>query len=488
VFDNVVLKTELPTSVVASSKDRKITGGRGSMKKSRLSSPAKLRELNVEVWLTRPDQSALFNKQSGYLPVDVVTRNSTAITVTPTKGYQTMDGFGFALTGGSADLINKLPQGKRDDLLQELFSTAGSGIGLTYLRIAIGASDLSRVSYSYDDLLPGETDLDLERFNLAAGDIQVVPLLKAILEVNPNIRIIATPWSAPPWMKTNESYIAGKLKPEYYKIYANYFVAFIKKLEYHGILINAITPQNEPLNTKNNPSMSMSALEQADFIRDHLGPALQDAGLGNVELFCYDHNCDRIDYPLTILADAEARKFIKGVAWHLYAGEIEAMSEVANQHTTIKTYFTEYWVGAGSEFADGLRWHIKNIMIGASRNGAQAILEWNLAADPNHGPHTEKGCDLCLGALTIGSSTIARNLSYYVIAHLSRFVRPGSVRIESNTIDSLPNVAFRTPDGEAVLLVLNTGSDMRLVNIRSNGRTASHILDGGAVGTYVWRL
>jgi glucosylceramidase len=458
------------------------------MKKSRLSDQAKLRKLNVEVWLTRPDKSALFNKQSGYLPVDVATRNSTTITVNPSKGYQTMDGFGFALTGGSADLISKLPQGKRDDLLQELFSTVGSGIGLTYLRIGIGASDLSRVSYSYNDLLPGETDLDLERFNLAAGDIQIVPLLKAILEVNPHIRIIATPWSAPPWMKTNASYIAGKLKSEYYEVYARYFITFIKKMHSHGIVINAITPQNEPLNSKNNPSMAMSALEQADFIRSHLGPALRDAGLGNVELFCYDHNCDRIDYPLTILADAEARKFIKGVAWHLYAGEIEAMSEVAKKHTTIKTYFTEYWVGAGSEFAEGLRWHVENILIGASRNGAQAILEWNLAGDPNHGPHTEEGCDLCLGALTIGASTIERNLSYYVIAHLSRFVRPGSVRIESNAVDSLPNVAFRTPDGQAVLLVLNSGSDMQFVNIRSSGRTASHILEGGAVGTYAWRL
>src|SRR5215467_909801 len=458
------------------------------MKKSRLSNQAKLRKFDVEVWLTRPDKSALFNKQSGYLPVDVATRNSTTITVNPSKGYQIMDGFGFALTGGSADLISKLPQGKRDDLLQELFSTAGSGIGVTYLRIGIGASDLSRVSYSYNDLLPGETDLDLERFNLAAGDIQIVPLLKAILEVNPDIRIIATPWSAPPWMKTNESHIAGKLKPEYYEIYAKYLVTFIKKMLSHGIVINAITPQNEPLNTKNNPSMAMSALEQADFIRSYLGPALRDAGLENVELFCYDHNCDRIDYPLTILADPEARKYVKGVAWHLYAGDIEAMAEVAKKHTTIKTYFTEYWVDARTEFAEGLRWHVENILIGASRNGAQAILEWNLAGDPDHGPHTEEGCDLCLGALTIGSSAIVRNLSYYVIAHLSRFVRPGSVRIDSTAIDSLPNVAFKSPDGQAVLLVHNSSSDMQLVNIRSNGRTASHILEGGTVATYVWSL
>jgi glucosylceramidase len=337
-------------------------------------------------------------------------------------------------------------------------------------------------------LLPGETDPDLERFNLAAGDIQIVPLLTAILEINPSIRIIATPWSAPPWMKTNESYVAGKLKSQFYDVYAKYFVTFIKKMKSYGIVINAITPQNEPLNAKNNPSMTMSALEQANFIGSHLGPALRDADLASVELFCYDHNCDRIDYPLTVLADTEARKFIKGVAWHLYAGEIEAMSEVAKKHTTIKTYFTEYWVDARSEFAEGLRWHVENILIGASRNGAQAVLEWNLAGDLNHGPHTEEGCDLCLGALTIGSSTIVRNLSYYVIAHLSRFVRPGSVRIESSAIDSLPNVAFRTPDGQAVLLVLNRASDMQFVNIRSNGRTASHILDGGAVGTYIWRL
>jgi glucosylceramidase len=458
------------------------------MKKSRLSNQAKLHNLNVEVWLTRPDKSALFNKQEGYLPVDVANRHSSTITVNPSKGYQAMDGFGFALTGGSADLISKLPQATRDDLLQELFSTDGSGIGVTYLRLGIGASDLSRVSYSYNDLLPGETDPNLERFNLAAGDIQIVPLLKAILAINPNVRIIATPWSAPPWMKTNESYIGGKLKAEYYDSYANYFVTFIKKMQSHGVVINAITPQNEPLNTKNNPSMAMSAVEQTAFIGSHLGPALLDAGLENVELFCYDHNCDRIDFPLAVLADTEARKFIKGVAWHLYAGEIEAMSEVAKKHPTIKTYFTEYWVDAGSEFAEGLRWHTENILIGASRNGAQAILEWNLAGDPNHGPHTDEGCDQCLGALTIGSSTIVRNLSYYVIAHLSRFVRPGSLRIQSNPIDSLPNVAFRTPDGQAVLLVLNSGSHMQFVNIRCNGRTASHLLEGGAVGTYVWRL
>jgi glucosylceramidase len=207
---------------------------------------------------------------------------------------------------------------------------------------------------------------------------------------------------------------------------------------------------------------------------------------GDVELFCYDHSSDRIDSPLTVFADAEARKFIKGVA-HLYAGETEAMSEVAKKRTTIQTYFTEYWADARTEFAEGLRWHVENILIGASRNGTQAILEGNLAVDPNH-PHTEEGGNLCLGALTIGSSTIVRNLSYYVMAHLSRFVRPGSVRIESNPIDSLPNVAFRTPDGQAVLLVLNSGSDMQLVNIRCNRQTASHILDGGAVGTYVWRL
>jgi glucosylceramidase len=234
--------------------------------------------------------------------------------------------------------------------------------------------------------------------------------------------------------------------------------------------------------------MGMSAAEQVDFIKNHLGPALRNAGLGDVALFCYDHNCDRPDYPIAILEDAEARQFVTGVAWHLYGGRPQALSRVARKFPGIKTYFTEQYVAAGGTFGADLAWYVRNVLVGTIRNGAQAVLQWNLASDPNCGPHTPGGAVDALGALTISASSIVRNVSYYIVAHFSRFVRPGSIRISSTAIATLPNVAFMTPDGHAVLLVLNSNSDAQSFVIQCSGRTAAAVLEGGAVATYVWRL
>lgn len=444
--------------------------------------------LGVEVWLTRPDRSALCAKQPGILPSGLPVPGRATINVNAGRQYQVMDGFGFALTGSSADLIAKLAPATRDALLRELFLTDNGAVGISYLRISIGASDLSARIFSYDDLPVGETDLELDRFNLDVGDVQLIPVLKSILAINPEIRIIATPWSAPPWMKSNESFAGGKLKYECYQVYAKYLITYIKLLQSRGITINAITPQNEPLNTRNNPSMEMSAADQTDFIKNYLGPALHESGLGAVALFCYDHNCDRPDYPMTVLSDALARRFVSGVAWHLYGGKPRALSQVARKHPGIKTYLTEQYVGAAGHFATDLAWHTRNVLVGTIRNGAQAVLEWNLASDPNCGPHTPGGSDDSLGALTIGGPSIVRNLSYYLIAHLSRFVRPGSIRVSSTAIASLPNVAFVTPEGDAVLLVLNGNDDVQSFTIQSGRRAVTAVLEGGAVGTYVWSL
>jgi glucosylceramidase len=402
---------------------------------------------NVEAWLTRPDQSALCAKQPVYLPVGSPIEGCPTIKVNTSRRYQAMDGFGFALTGGSADLISRLAPDTRDALLRELFLISDDGIGITYLRISIGGSDLSSARYTYDDMPAGKPDLRLDRFNLSAGDTQMIPMLREILAINPDIGIIATPWTAPPWMKSSECFTGGFLKRECYQVYARYIVTYLKKMQYFGGRIKAITPQNEPLNLTDDPSMGMSAVAQADFIRDHLGPALRDAGLSDVAIFCYDHNCDRPDYPIAVLDDVETRQFVAGVAWHLYGGKPSALSKVARKHLGIKTYLTEQWVQAGGDFSDDLIWHARNVLIGTIRNGAQAVLEWNLAGDPANGPHTPGGSDRSLGALTIGASTVTRNLPYYVIAHLSRFVRPGSMRVSSTTVAALPNVAFRTPDG-----------------------------------------
>ena len=267
--------------------------------------------------------------------------------------------------------------------------------------------------------------------------------LNEILAINPNIKILGTPWSPPVWMKTNGSFIGGSLDAKYYTVYANYFVKYIQGMEAEGITLDAITPQNEPLNPDNNPSMFMSSIEQANFIKNYLGPAFKNASL-NTKIILYDHNCDVPSYPLDILGDAMAYEYIDGSAFHLYAGDIKVLSDVHNAYPDKHVYFTEQYTGSGGDFNGDLNWHLKNLIIGATRNWSRNVLEWNLAADASLGPHTNGGCTTCLGALTINSNTISRNVSYYIIAHASKFVRPGSVRINTNIPGSLHNVAFQS--------------------------------------------
>lgn len=439
----------------------------------------------ASVWLTKADGSVLFEKQSQPLDFDnSSTDDGPTIIVDKGKTYQTMEGFGFALTGGSATLIHRLDAANRADLLENLFGTEGDGIGISYLRVSMGASDLSDHVFSYDDLPAGETDTDMSEFDLGPDKENVVPVLKEILTINPDIKILGSPWSPPTWMKTNHDSKGGSLMPRYYDAYALYFVKYIQAMKAEGIPVDAITVQNEPLHPGNNPSMLMLADEQTAFIKDHLGPAFRERGI-KTRIITYDHNLDRIDYPLTVLNDPEARRYVDGSAFHLYAGTIDSMSLVHERYPGKKLYFTEQWVGVNSKFADELTWHTKNLIVGAPRNWSVTVLEWNLAADPNQNPHTDGGCTQCLGALTIGDQ-ISRNVAYYIIAHASKFVRPGSVRIESTDLQTLPNVAYQTPAGQTVLIVLNDSSSDQQFNITENDHTASTSLDPGSVATYVW--
>ena len=381
-------------------------------------------------------------------------------------------------------LINQLAGTTREALLKELFTTDSTYIGISYLRISIGASDLDATVFSYDDMPANQTDPDLNNFSIAQDMTHLVPVLKSIVALNPGIKILGSPWSAPAWMKNNQSAKGGSLLPEYYKSYANYFVKYIKAMAAQGIRIDAITPQNEPLNPYNNPSMTMSANEQADFIKNFLGPSFQSAGI-TTKIIVYDHNCDVPSYPLTVLNDAGAKKFVDGSGFHLYAGDISALSMVHNTYPDKNLYFTEQWVGGPSNFAGDLKWHVKNLIIGASRNWSKNVIEWNLASDPNYYPHTPGGCSTCLGALTIGTN-VTRNVSYYIIAHASKFVGSGSVRIGSNNIGTLANVAFKTATGRKVLIVLNEGSASQTFNIQFNDMIVTTDLSAGAVGTYIW--
>lgn len=438
----------------------------------------------VKVWLTNADKSALLQKQNQFSRFGTEKTDGPTIFVDDTKKFQTMDGFGFTLTGGSATLINQLGETEKTNLLKELFATNGNNIGISYLRISIGASDLSDHVFTYNDLPNGETDVNVQKFSLDEEQKDLIPVLKQILKINPTIKILGSPWTPPVWMKTNGNSKGGSLKPEYYQAYAKYLSKYIQAMQKEGIRIDAITIQNEPLHPGNNPSLLMQPSEQTNFIKKNLGPLFKTTGI-KTKIILYDHNADRPDYPISILNDPEARKYIDGSAFHLYGGTVEALTDVHEAHPDKHIYFTEQWIGSPGNFAGDLKWHIKNLIIGAPRNWSRNVLEWNLAADPKQNPHTEGGCTECLGALTI-AKTIIRNPAYYIVAHASKFARPGSVRIASNITMSLANVAFKTSGGKTVLIVLNESDKPQSFTISYKGKTLSQALNGGSVATYIW--
>lgn len=439
----------------------------------------------VAFYMTTIDKTSLFRKQAQVMNFGTVNNSFPTITVDESQTYQTMDGFGYTLTGGSASLINAMGAAEQAALLKELFSTDGDGIGVSYLRVSIGASDLSASTFTYNDLSSGQTDVNLANFNINPDKTDLIPVLKKILAINPNIKILGSPWSAPVWMKTNTSFIGGKLKSEHYATYAQYFVKYIQAMKAEGITIDAITIQNEPLNPYNNPSMVMEAAEQASFIKNNLGPAFRTANI-STKIVLYDHNADRPDYPISILNDNAVKAFVDGSAFHLYGGSIDRLSEVHTAHPDKAIYFTEQWVQSPGPFPGNLQWHMENLIIGAPRNWSRNVLEWNLAADPSNNPHTPGGCTECLGAITINGSSVTRNIAYYVIAHASKFVRPGAVRIASNTPSNLPNVAFKNADGKKVLIVQNKSTDDQSFNIKFNNKTVTSTIKANAAGTYVW--
>lgn len=440
---------------------------------------------DMELWVTAPNQSALIKKQNVVLSFKSTTAGNPVIDVDSAVSYQTVDGFGFTLTGGSATLIHNMDANSRAALLQELFGSGSSSIRVSYLRVSIGASDLSASAFSYDDMPAGQTDPGLSQFSLGPDLVDLVPVLQEILAINPNIKILGSPWSAPVWMKTNASTIGGSLQTQYYSVYAQYFVKYIQAMQSHGITIHAITVQNEPQHDGNNPSMLMSSSEQASFVKSALGPAFQNAGL-TTKIIIWDHNCDHPEYPINILNDPDARAYVDGSAFHLYAGDISALTSVHNAYPDKNIYFTEQWTSANGSFDGDLQWHIKNVIIGSMRNWSKLAMEWNLANDPAYGPHTPGGCTECKGALTISGSGITRNVAYYIIGQISKFVWPGSTRISSTNVSGLPNVAFKRTDGKKVMVVLNDSNASKTFYIRYKGKNVQTTLNAGNVGTYIW--
>ncbi len=441
----------------------------------------------AELWMTKSDRSVLFAKQKEVFSFSKKSNANPTIQVNDQETYQTMDGFGFALTGGSAMHMINMSAPARAALIKELFALEGNDIGISYLRLSVGASDLNEKVFSYDDLPEGETDMELKKFDLGPDKKDVIPVLKEILTVNPKIKILGSPWSPPAWMKTSFDTRGGMLKPEYFEVYAQYLVRYIQEMQKEGIRLDAVTIQNEPLHPGNNPSLLMPAPDQAAFIKNNFGPALKKAGL-DTKIILYDHNADRPDYPITIMNDPEAKKYVAGSGFHLYGGKIEALTDVHNAHPDKDIYFTEQMVVEKPE-QEGINIEspVKRLIIGATRNWSKNVLLWNLAADPENKPFTDRGgCPMCQGAVTIDKDKVTRNLAYYTVAHASKFVRPGAVRIASDEPEGLASVAFKNTDGKKVLIVTNTGTETKTFNINSGGKIITSTLEKGAVGTYVW--
>ncbi len=448
---------------------------------------------SAEWWLTEKDGSVLFRKQNGSLERTSPGDSLPVIEVDDSIRYQTIDGFGYTLTGGSAIHLMQMSNEGRHELLEELFAADGENIGVSYLRISIGASDLSDRVFSYDDLPEGETDPAMTSFSIEPERKELIPVLKEILAINPDIKIMGSPWSAPVWMKDNNDSKGGSLKREFFPAYARYFVKYVKAMEQEGIRIDAVTIQNEPLHPGNNPSMFMPAEDQAEFLKNHLGPAFEADDI-STRIILYDHNADRTDYPISILDDPKAARYADGSAFHLYAGKISDLSLVHEAHPDKNLYFTEQWVGAPGNFPENFSWHIRELIIGATRNWCRTVLEWNLSSNPQLTPYTDRGgCSRCLGAVTIDGDSVSRNPAYYVIAHASKLVRPGSYRILSELAEGsadaagarrLNHVAFRTPDGMIVLIVQNDSGKGQSFVISHRELNFRASLNAGAVATY----
>ena len=444
----------------------------------------------VDVWLTTGDQTSLLEEQPDLAFQPGVGSGGFTIDVTPSTTYQTIEGFGAALTDSSAWLIeNELNATQQADLMDLLFSPS-SGIGINYLRLPMGASDFTASGfYTYNDLAGGQTDPSQAQFSIAHDQQYIIPQLQQALAINPDLKLMGSPWSAPAWMKTNGSLIGGSLQTQYYGSYATYFQKFIESYAAEGLTIDAITLQNEPLFTPvNYPGMSMTSAQQADLIKNHVGPTFAAANI-DTKIVLYDHNWDNTSYAIDALNDPNVKQYVAGTAFHGYAGDVSAQSTVRNAHPDRGIYFTEISGGDfAPNFSDNLVFGIENIIIGNMRNWGETALYWNLALNENNGPHIG-GCSNCRGVVTIDSNSgaVTLNEEYYTIAHASKFVQPGAVRIDSRTINNIvETVAFENPDGSRVVIALNPSGSSRSFRIVEGGEHFSYQLPGESVATFRW--
>ena len=426
---------------------------------------------SIQCWLTTDTEAFLLAKQKSLDFSNQI--GDFSIQLDTAVSYQSMDGFGAALTGSSAYLINNLSAENRSKLLTDLFDP-GNGIGINYLRITIGSSDFSIGTYSYCD------SGNINDFDIPYQDRKdLLPVLKEILRINPEIKILASPWSAPAWMKQNGHMYGGSLKKEaaIYNDFAEYFVKYVKAFENEGIHIDAITIQNEPMHENGGyPTMKMEWEEQNVIIRDYLGPKFVANNI-KTKMVIWDHNFDMGYYPANILNDPVTRQYVAGTGWHGYGGSASAIEVLQQAHPDKDVYFTEISGGGwntGSRMST-MFYYMETFLMATVNRGSKNFIMWNLALNTDNGPTTSSGgCQDCRGLVTIRENeTYYRELEYYVIGHFSKAVRSDAKRIKYTAINMPSRIivsSFINPDGSKVVVVMNRTGSKQVYTIRCGSR------------------
>lgn len=442
----------------------------------------------AEIWLTTADETQKLAPQPALAAAGAAIGDE-AVIIDSSKRFQRMHGFGAAITDASAQLLSQLPEDKRQALMAELFGRRNGGLGFSFTRLTVGASDFSPTHYSYDDT-PGNTpDPELKHFSIAPAREYVLPRVREALAINPDLKVMISPWSAPAWMKTTKSLIQGQLEPRYYPAFANYLARTVEGFGRAGVPVSMLSIQNEPdFEPDSYPGMRVNPPQRAEIIGRHVGPTFRARGL-KTQILDYDHNWDNPEMPLAVLADPRARRYIAGVAWHCYEGDVPAQTPVHDAFPDKDAWQTECSGGQwGPKFGETLGWMTDKLIIGVANNWGRGSLTWNLALDPAHGPH-KGGCADCRGVVTIDPVTgsITRNVEYYVLGHASRFVLPGAFRIGATKKDAkVEAAAFLNRDGSRVAILHRVSGDGP-VTIALGGERYVVPLPPGSVATLRWR-